>query len=84
MVPTRDGNGSDLDRVQVDPDPDPFSDPGSRSDPDPPGLRKLDPDPYPTDPADPGPKRVQNGSDSFHAISTNNTYFNKFKSILTY
>ena len=62
----RDGNGSDLDWVHLDPDPDPFSYPGSRSDPDPPGLRRLDSDP---DPTDPGPKRVQNGSDSFHTIS---------------
>ena len=74
ILKSRDGNGSDLDWVQADPDPGgpgsrSVSDPGSRSDPDPLGLRKLDPDPNPTDPADPGLKRVQNGSDSFHAIS---------------
>ena len=39
-------------------DPDPFQDAGSRSDPDPAGLKMLDPDPDPTDPTDPGPKRV--------------------------
>ena len=37
-LPTRDGNGSDLDRVQVDPDPDPCSRTGSRS-----GPRSADP-----------------------------------------
>ena len=76
MVGSRDGNRSDLDRVQVDPDPDPFSDHGSRSDPDPSGLKKLDPDPQT------GPKLIWIQI-NFN-ILTNNTYFNKFKSILTY
>ena len=41
-VPSRDGNGSNLDRVQMDPDPDPFSlgRPGFA------GLKFQDPDPY--------------------------------------
>ena len=43
-----DGNGSDLEQVQVDPDPDPFSRTGSRSGPA--DTADLVPDP--------GPKRV--------------------------
>ena len=49
LVVGRDGNGLDLDRVQVVPGLDPFPDAGFRSDQDPAGLKMLDPDPYSTD-----------------------------------
>ena len=57
---TRDGNGLDLDRVQVDSDLDPFSTTRSRSGPGSavPVLQDLDPDTADLVP-DPGPKWVR-------------------------
>ena len=64
-VPTRDGNGSDLDRVQVVPDPNPFSRIGSRSGPRSAGPVLQDPDPDPRILRIQYRIRVQNGSDLF-------------------
>ena len=47
MVSSRDGNRSNLDRVQMDPDPDPFSRTGSRSELGSTGPVLQDPDPGP-------------------------------------
>ena len=61
----RDGNGSDLDRVQVDPDPDPFSGTGSRSGPESAGPVLQDPYSDPRILRIQYRIRVQNGFDLF-------------------
>ena len=63
QVFVRDGNGSDLNRVQVDSDPDPFSGTGSRFGPGFAGPVLQDPDPDPRILRIQYRIRVQNGSD---------------------
>ncbi|XP_021767637.1 uncharacterized protein LOC110732033 isoform X2 [Chenopodium quinoa] len=57
-VVLKDGNGSDMYWIRLDPDPNMFLPPGSISDLDPSGMEKEDPYPYPLEPTDTDPKQI--------------------------